>query len=262
MTPLEYLGAEHIDETTWRLALPRSIHGAFGGVTGGALAAAAVAMGRRAAPGRLAIGLDIHFLRGLASESATADIEVLTSGRSLTIVRVEFSDEQGRRTTVARTAFAEPEALESIDADTPATPEAPPPPDLIDQSKPWRAPKGVEVPIIDTAQPRAAKVGDAIATIVTVPWDPDGDGAEGTCLAADLSVGPPVDAVLPRGTWVPHPNPDVSIRFAGPVTSTTLVAIAASRRVASGVATVTSEIWDGADLVGTAISTSLFMAQR
>ncbi|MCP5028922.1 MAG: thioesterase family protein [Actinomycetia bacterium] len=260
-TSLDYLGAEQVDDTSWRLRLPRSIHGAFGGVTGGALGAAAVAIGRASSPDRVAVGLDIHFLRGLASEESTATVEVLSAGRSLTVVRVELSDDQGRRTTVARVGFAEPSALEPIDADAPESHLGPPPADVAETSRPWRAPKNVEVPIIDTAQPRAARVGDAIATLVTTPWDPEGDGAEGACLAADLSVGPPVDAVLPKGTWVPHPNPDISLRFAGPVTSTDLVAVAACRRVAQGVATVESEVWADGSMVASAISTSLFMAQ-
>ncbi|MCP3989691.1 MAG: thioesterase family protein [Actinomycetia bacterium] len=265
MTPLEYLGGDQIDQidgTSWRFRLPRAIHGAFGGVTGGALAAAAVAAGRASAPGRIAVSLDMHFLRGLATEDATASIEVLSSGRSLTVVRAELSDDSGRRTTVARIGFAEPTALEPIDSDAPAGQLGPPAPDLDETSRPWRPPRGVEIPIIETARPRAARLGDAIATLVTIPWDPDGDGAEGACLAADLSVGPPVDAVLPKGTWVPHPNPDVSIRFAGPVTSSDLVAVATCRRVARGAATVESEVWDGAQLVASAISTSLFMAAK
>ena len=153
-------------------------------------------------------------------------------------------------------------ALEPLDAGAPASELGPPPPGIGETSKPWRPPPTVEVPIIQTARPRAARIGDAVATIVTVPWEADGDGAEGTCLAADLSVGPPVDAILPKGTWIPHPNPDVSIRFAAPVTSPDLVAVASCRRVTQGVATVASEIWDGEQLVANAISTSLFMANR
>ena len=264
MTPLEYFGLDQASGSlgpTLELQFPRAIHGAFGGVTGGALGAAAVALGRTVADeGRRAIGLDIHFLRGLASETATATVELLSQGRSLTFARVEFTDDKGKRTTVARVAYAAPAALEPIDVEVAPTYLGPPPEDLAATSKPWRSPKGVEVPIIDTAQPRAAKVGDAIATLVTVPWQVTGDGAEAACLAADLSVGPPVDAVLPRGTWVPHPNPDVSLRFAGQITSADLTAIATCRRVDRGVATVESEVWDRAELVATAVSTSLFLA--
>lgn len=260
MTPLEYLGADQVDETNWTLRLPRTIHGAFGGVTGGALAAAAVAIGRSSAQDRISVGLDVHFLRGLASEEAAASVEVLSAGRSLTVVRIELTDDSGRRTTVARAAFAEPGALEPIDVGADGVDGGCPPADVVDGAKPWRAPKGLEVPIIETAQPRAARFGDAIATVVSIPWTPLADGAEGVCLAADLSVGPPVDAILPKGTWIPHPNPDVSLRFAGPATSAQLVAVARCRRVSRGVATVDSEVWDGEGLVASAVSTSLFMA--
>lgn len=261
MTPREYLGAEQIDDTNWKLRLPRSIHGAFGGVTGGALAAAAVAMGRSSAPDRVAVSLDMHFLRGLASEEATAGVEVLSAGRSLTVVRVEFNDDEGRRTTAGRVGFAAPEALEPIESPANGDQAGHPGADVVESAKPWRAPKGVEVPIIDTAKPKAARVGDAIATVISIPWAPVADGAEGACLAADLSVGPPVDAVLEKGAWVPHPNPDVSLRFAAPVTSSQLVAVARCRRVAQGVATVDSDVWDGQELVASAIATSLFTAR-
>ena len=53
MTPLEYFGASQ-KVFSWELQLPQQIHGAFGGVTGGALAAAAIALGRTLAPDRVA----------------------------------------------------------------------------------------------------------------------------------------------------------------------------------------------------------------
>jgi hypothetical protein len=137
----------------------------------------------------------------------------------------------------------------------------PPPLDLASTAKPWRKPEGVEVPIIDTAAPKAARVGSAIATLVTIPWEAVDDGSEGACLAADLSVGPPVDAALPKGTWVPHPNPDLSLRFSGKATSGELVAIAACTRIVDGLATVETEVWQGEVLAATGVSTSLLMAK-
>ena len=88
-----------------------------------------------------------------------------------------------------------------------------------------------------------------------------GDGSEGACLAADLSVGPPVDAVIPRGTWVPHPNPDLSLRFLGPPEGPYLVAIALCREISGGLATVETEVWQQQSLVATGISTSLLLSQ-
>ena len=124
-----------------------------------------------------------------------------------------------------------------------------------------RKPEGVEVPIIDTARPRASRVGASIATLVTVPWETTADGSEGACLAADLSVGPPVDAVLPRGTWVPHPNPDLSLRFSGPATRQDLVAIAICREISGGLATVETEVWQEQSLVAKGLSTSLLLSR-
>ena len=234
MTPLEYFNVSS-DNEGWNLRLPSQIHGAFGGVTGGALAAASIAKPHRGA-NPVATGIDIHFLKGLATTEARATITTLTSGRSLSILRVEFSDESGIPTTEARVALVAPEALRT---DIEATERnqgllGPPPTDLYDRAKPWRKPDGVEVPIIDTARPQAARVGAAIATLVSVPWDSSDDGSEGACLAADLSVGPPVDAALPKDRWVPHPNPDLSLRFLEQVTANDLVAIGTCREISRG----------------------------
>ncbi|MEC7827214.1 MAG: acyl-CoA thioesterase domain-containing protein [Actinomycetota bacterium] len=262
MTPLEYFDASFQNDA-WHLQLPTDIHGAFGGVTGGALAAAAIALGRTIEPGRVAAGIDIHFLRGLSTTGATVKVTTLSSGRSLAIVRAEFSDASGKPTTEARVAFAAPETLRTDihTADRDAGLLGPPPSDLSTDAKPWRKPEGVEVPIIDTARPRAARVGGSIATLITIPWDATDDGSEGSCLAADLSVGPPVDAAIPKGTWVPHPNPDLSLRFSGPVTHEDLVAVAVCREISGGLATVETEVWQEQSLVAKGISTSLLLAK-
>ena len=262
MTPLEYFDASFRDDA-WHLQLPTDIHGAFGGVTGGALAAASIALGRTVEPSRVAAGIDIHFLRGLSTTQAKVQVTTLSSGRSLTILRVEFSDASEKPTTEARVAFAAPETLRT---DIHATNHdggllGPPSADLSAHAKPWRKPEGVEVPIIDTAHPRAARVGTSIATLVTIPWAATHDGSEGSCLAADLSVGPPVDAAIPKGNWVPHPNPDLSLRFCGPVTGDNLVAVAICREMSGGLASVETEVWQEQSLVAKGISTSLLLAK-
>ena len=62
MTPLEYFNVSS-DNEGWNLRLPSQIHGAFGGVTGGALAAASIALSRTVEPTRVVTGIDIHFLK-------------------------------------------------------------------------------------------------------------------------------------------------------------------------------------------------------
>ena len=261
MTPLEYFNVSS-DSEGWSLQLPSQIHGAFGGVTGGALAAASVALSRTVEPSRIVTGIDIHFLKGLATTEARATITTLTAGRSLTVLRVEFSDGSGVPTTEARVALAASDALRT---DIKVTERnqgllGPPPKDLYDRAKPWRKPEGIAVPIIDTARPKAARVGTAIATLVSVPWDFSDDGSEGACLAADLSVGPPVDAALPKDRWVPHPNPDLSLRFMEEVTSNDLIAIGTCREMSRGFAIVQTEVWQDQSLVATGVSTSLLTA--
>ena len=262
MTPFEYFSVSSNNEG-WSLHLPKEIHGAFGGVTGGALAAAAIALSRTVEPTRTVTGIDIHFLRGLSTTDAQATIKTLASGRSLTILRVEFTDASGTPTTEARVALAASEALR-VDIQAKERSRGllgPPPTDLSSSAKPWRKPEGVDVPIIDTARPQAARVDSAIATLVSVPWNPSDDGSEGACLAADLSVGPPVDAALPTGGWVPHPNPDLSLRFSAQVTQQDLVAIGTCREISRGFATVETEVWQDQSLVATGISTSLLTAK-
>ena len=74
---------------------------------------------------------------------------------------------------------------------------------------------------------------------------------------ADLSVGPPVDAALPKDRWVPHPNPDLSLRFLEQVTANDLVAIGTCREISRGFATVQTEVWQDQSLVAIGMSTSL-----
>ena len=95
---------------------------------------------------------------------------------------------------------------------------------------------------------------------VSVPWDFSDDGSEGACLAADLSVGPPVDAALPKDRWVPHPNPDLTLRFMEEVTSHDLIAIGTCREMSRGFAIVQTEVWQDQSLVATGVSTSLLTA--
>ena len=78
MTPLEYFNVSS-DSEGWNLRLPSQIHGAFGGVTGGALAARSIEVSTTAEPTRVFTGIDIHFLIGVATTEALAAITTLTS---------------------------------------------------------------------------------------------------------------------------------------------------------------------------------------
>jgi hypothetical protein len=125
---------------------------------------------------------------------------------------------------------------------------------------PWRRPPGVEAPIIDTLEPRLVGRDDrGLATAIRVPWQDNDAGAEAACLVADLCVGPPVAAAFPD-RWIPHPNPDLSLRFSSarhdePV----VVGVGRLERIAAGLASVRIEVWAGAELAAVGVSSSLLL---
>ena len=89
--------------------------------------------------------------------------------------------------------------------------------------------------------------------------DGDDSSAEACCLAADMCVGAPVGGAFP-GQWVPHPNPDLSLRFAGHVTGRDIAAAGRLERIAGGVALVAIEVRSGDDVVAVGASCSLLLA--
>ena len=219
-------------------ALGREVHGAFGGAFGGVLAAAVVLAARAAAPDLVPVGVDCRFLRSLPAGTARATTTTVHAGRTVTCVRVDLHDERDRLATTGTVSLVDPGALRPLAR---AGSPAPAP----DRWRPWSTPAGVVAPIVDVLRPRVGSHDDgAIATEVQVPWDDPGSvhSAEAACLAADMSVGPPV-AVACEGTWSPHPNPDLSLRFT-PVTSSSPTVTAVSRLVSmsGGVAAVAIDV--------------------
>lgn len=252
----ELLRLRH-DEGVAVLAFGRELHGAFGGAFGGLLAASAVHVARRAAPGREPAGLDCRFLRSLPAGDARATTTVLHAGRSLTCVRVDLVDEAGRLATTATVSLVDPASLHPLDV---SGPDAPAP----DRLREWALPAGVDAPIIGLLDPRLGAVGaGAIAADVRIPWDEFDRGtsasAEAACVAADLAVGPPVAAAC-EGSWLPHPNPDLSLRFA-PVGAVgpRVTGVGRIVRVAGGQAVVGIDVYSGAVPFAVGAATSMVL---
>ena len=82
----------------------------------------------------------------------------------------------------------------------------------------------------------------------------------GALAAASVALSRTVDAALPKDRWVPHPNPDLSLRFMEEVTSNDLIAIGTCREMSRGFAIVQTEVWQDQSLVATGVSTSLLTA--
>jgi acyl-coenzyme A thioesterase PaaI-like protein len=256
MTLAELLGVQPADDGALRFRLGRELHGAFGGAFGGAVAACALIAARRAAPGRVPVGLDVRFLRSLPAGDVEARAEIVREGRSLTVVAVDMdAPRHGVRATVS---LCNPDALHPLDRESVPSPLRA----SYEEGGEWRQPAGVEIPIVSTLAPRIlGRVGDGIATALRLPWTPDaGTAAEACCFAADLCVGPPVGAAC-VDAWVPHPNPDLSLRFAGqaPV-GEVVTGIGKVARIVGGVALVDIEVQSEGDVVASGVATSLLLA--
>jgi acyl-coenzyme A thioesterase PaaI-like protein len=253
-TPDRFLGAERRGPGAFRFALGNHLHGAFGGVFGGVVAACALRVARDLTPGRVPASIDVRFLRALAGQ-AEAQGELVHEGRSLATVSVDLHDGEGRVAARAAVGLVAPGALAALDR-----PGAPPPPLAPDGARDWRSPTGTSIPIVASLHPRILGAGEwGIATGLFVPWAEGDGGAEAVCMAADMCVGPPVAAAL-RGTWVPHPNPDLSLRFAAvQPNGGELVGVGRLEVVAGGLALVRIGVWRGGRLAGVGVSCSLLL---
>src|SRR5205085_4461197 len=99
---------------SWRFALGRELHGAFGGAFGGVVAAAAVMAARPLAETRVPTALDIRFLRSLPAGTATATPVLLHGGRTLSCVSIDLCQDDGRLAARATVSLVDPEALSPL----------------------------------------------------------------------------------------------------------------------------------------------------
>lgn len=239
-TAAEFLGARLGEGGNGRFDLGEHMHGAFGGVFGGAVAAASIFAARPAAPRRRPFSLHTTFVRGLSTPTCTAAVEVIAAGRTVTTVGVELHDEAGRLAARSTATFAAPEALSAQDHGGAVTP---PERTAYDDGAVLTFPGPVVPPIVGLMEPRL--VGDVVgghAHAVKLPWDADpATAAEATCMAADFCVGVPVSAALTK--FVPMPNPDLTLRFLGEESSDVLIAVGRLGRIDRGIAGTEVEVW-------------------
>ena len=253
----DFLHGEPLDDGTWRFVVGRERHGAFGGAFGGLLAACCVHVARGVAPGKVAVSADARFVRGLPAGEARAVPTVIHDGRTLTTLAVDVYDERDRIATRATVGLAAADLLAGVDHDG-GSREAP---DSVawEHGVPWADSAGVDAPLVATFQPRAVGRGPlGIATALPVPWDDPAAFAEAACLAADISVGPPVAGAFP-GRPTPAPNPDLSLRFTGRPVGGEVVGWARLEGIHHGLATTRIEVHSGTDLVAVGVSCSLIL---
>lgn len=260
----ELVGAQPDGAGVMSFAIGRELHGAFGGAFGGVVAACAVATARGVAAGRLPASIDVRFLRALRAGTVRSRADVVHAGRSLTVVDIDIEATDGTRAARATVSLADPAALHPLDHDAMAADL----PGSYDEAKPWPPMPGREIPIITTLAPRIlGKAGTGIASALRLPWEPDAaTAAEACCFAADLCVGPPVAAACTDG-WVPHPNPDLALRFAtgaasgaGATVDRDVVGVGTLARISGGVAAVTVEVVTAGCVAAVGVATSLLLA--
>lgn len=256
MRAADYLGARPGEDGSWRFDIGLELHGAFGGAFGGVVAAATIMAARSVVDGRRPAALDIRFLRGLPAGTATVMPTVLHAGRTLACVSVDVSTEDGRLAARSTVSFVNGDALAPVNGSSDRTVELP----AYDEGRSWPR---VGAPIIETFDPRTIawpERGEAVA--LRVPWDDlDDTSAEAACLPGDMCVGPPV-VFEPACAGLAHPNPDLSLRFAAPVTSHEVVGVGRLERVNDGLATTAVEVWSAGGLAAVGVSTSTLLAPK
>jgi len=251
----EFLGATPGEDGSWHFHIPVELHGAFGGAFGGVVAAAAIMTARAVVDGRRPAALDVRFLRSLPAGAVRAIPTVLHAGRTLACVSVDLSTDDGRLAARATVSLVADEALAAVNAEH--TERALP---AYDDGRAWPP---VGAPIIETLAPRTVEWpegGHAVA--LRVPWDDvEQTSAEAACLPGDMCVGPPV-VFEPSAAGLAHPNPDLSLRFAAPVTSQEVIGVGRLERVCDGLATVAIEVWSSGGLVAVGVSSSTLLARK
>lgn len=247
----EFLGAEPIGEGAWSFDVPRELHGAFGGAFGGIIAACTLIAARAAAPERVPNALDCRFVRGLPAGTATATVNVLHSGRSLSTIAVDLVDTNDRLCSRSTISLVDPAVLVAVE-------------------RPDRGPGAWKehseasqwptiAPIVSTIDSRLVGNDErGLATAMRIPWDvTPGSSAESASMAADMAVGPPLGTLASEG--VSTPNPDLSLRFCGEVTDPIIVGVGRLERSGGGVAAIGVEVWSAGQLVAIGVSTALLL---
>jgi acyl-coenzyme A thioesterase PaaI-like protein len=249
-----FKGAPIGAEGTWSFELETPFNGAFGGTNGGVLSALSVFVAR-SMTGRRPSSIDSRYLRGFRPGTARVVPRLLNSGRTLSVVSIDIFDADDKLCTHSAVTLAERSALaETLHHPAGATlPENLKP---TGEGKVWRSPAGQPIPLIDTFQPTAVGgAGDETLTATKVVWREPGTAAEAACIAADISVGPPVARAV-RGA-ASTPNPDLSLRFcAEPEVGDHLVASCRLEGIDAGLASTRINVWSGATLLAIGVSTT------
>jgi acyl-coenzyme A thioesterase PaaI-like protein len=250
----ERFGGTPLEDNAWQFDLKEDWNGGFGGTAGGVLSALTVLAARGLAPGRFPSSVDSRFIRGFRPGLASVVPTLVNAGRSISTVMVDIVNEEGKLCTRSTVTLIVANALAEVEAEDAAgslegmRPQS--------EAKVWPQSRSRPIPLVDTFQPAFMGADDrGTATRVDVVWN-EGGLAEAICIAADLSVGPPVARAL-QGKPLAMPNPDISLRFCRETELPQyLVASCRLDCMESGLATTRIEVRAEDKLVANGISTT------
>jgi len=248
------------NEGVWQYQLEPEFNGAFGGTNGGVLTALCLNAAHNLCPDRKPISIDARFIRSFRPGIATVVPELLSNGRKLTTASIDLFNSQEQLCVRATASFADMSTLADIDrheAETAAAHEQ----NLPDEGKLWRAPAAQPIPLITPFQPRyMGKSTLGTSTSVEIIWSESACLPEAACIAADISVGPPVAAIT-RGEQIAIPNPDLSLRFTGvQANPKRLVATCRLDSLNAGIATTSLRVLAGDCIIATGVSMTTCLA--
>jgi acyl-coenzyme A thioesterase PaaI-like protein len=247
-------GGQPLADGAWLFELGERWNGAFGGTNGGVLSALSVFAARRAS-GRRPASVDSRYLRSFRPGTARVVPTRLSEGRALSVLGVDVIDAQDRACAHSTVTLAAPEALaRGLDREgSLRRPEMA----AVRDGRPWPRSAELSIPMLDTFRPLSLGSNEhEVFTAVAAVWDEPGTSAEAACIAADVSVGPPVMRAVRGAAAIP--NPDLSLRFvsAPPETADHLVAVCALAGIEQGLATTRIAVWQEERLLAIGVSTT------
>ena len=256
MNFLERFAGRRCGDHLWEFQLATEVNGGFGGTNGGVLAAICINVARSLAPGKTPVGLDARFLNGFRPGLATIKAMTLSAGRTMNVVSIDILDEQQRPATRGTVSLVNTASLAGISGDFADRPER----ELLSYTdgKVWREPPTQPIPLIETFKPRyLGKDNFGISTAVDIIWNEPDTLAEACCIAADISVGPPVARAMKRQP-LSIPNPDLSLRFTGAELSPSwLLSTCKLASLNIGIAATSLEVTSGNTLLAVGVSTTI-----
>lgn len=251
---LKTFGGQKHSEERWSFELDQRYNGAFGGTNGGVLSAISIHAARLTTQRRPA-SIDSRYIRGFRPGMARVVTTTINQGRTLSIIAIDIFDTDDRLCTHSVATLVEQSALAAeVQMVSGVLPET----DLTswEDGKLWRQPPGVNIPLIDTFEPRSLGGKNQQTTTATkLLWREDHTEAEAACIAADISVGPPVARAVKGAASTP--NPDLSLRFCG--TSEPegyLIASCELLAIVNGLASTSVSVWNRRELLAVGVSST------